>query len=109
MDFIANRDKSRPFMTMLWFSEPHTPVVAADEFIQPYRNEETVDAAKKIRYGGPQVIRKPDEAKRATYYGCVSMLDHHIGRLMTRLDEAGLRDFRSANAMSGSGVAPSSC
>ncbi|MGB0582809.1 MAG: sulfatase-like hydrolase/transferase, partial [Limisphaerales bacterium] len=37
MDFIGKRDKSKPFMTMLWFSEPHTPVVAAEEFKQPYQ------------------------------------------------------------------------
>ncbi|MFT4690141.1 MAG: sulfatase family protein [Verrucomicrobiia bacterium] len=102
IDFIAKRDKSKPFMTMLWFSEPHTPVVAADEFVEPYRNAETVAAAKSIRYGGPQVIRKPDEKKRATYYGIVSMLDHHIGRLLTYLkqndlDENTLIVFTSDN------------
>lgn len=90
MEFIGRRDKSKPFMTMLWFSEPHTPVVAAEEFKQPYRNPETIEAAKSIRYGGPQVIRKPREENRAAYYGCVTMLDHHIGRLMKYLKEEGL-------------------
>lgn len=92
MDFIGKRDKSKPFMTMLWFSEPHTPVVAAAKFKQPYQNPETVEAAKSIRYGGPQVIRKPKEANRATYYGCVTMLDHHIGRLMKFLKKEGLEE-----------------
>ena len=91
IDFIDKRpDKSKPFMTMLWFSEPHVPVVAAKEFKRPYRNEETIAAAKAIRYGGPQVIRKPKEENRAAYYGCVTMLDHHIGRLMDFLRTEGL-------------------
>ena len=90
IEFIGKRDKSKPFMTMLWFSEPHTPVVAADEFKKPYQNPETIEAAKSIRYGGPQVIRKPKEQNRATYYGCVTMLDYHIGRLLTYLEKQGL-------------------
>jgi arylsulfatase A len=88
--FINKRDTSKPFMTMLWFSEPHTPVVAAEEFKKPYRNAETVEAAKSIRYGGPQVIRKPKEENRAAYYGIVTMLDHHIGRLLQHLKQNGL-------------------
>jgi arylsulfatase A len=90
IDYIRKRDPSKPFMTMLWFSEPHTPVVAADEFKKPYQNQATVEAAKSIRYGGPQVVRKPKEENRATYYGIVTMLDHHIGRLLKYLESEGL-------------------
>lgn len=92
MEFISKRDKSKPFMTMLWFSEPHTPVVAAEEFIAPYRGEEVRKAAKGIKHGGPQVRHNPDEKHRATYYGIVSMLDHHIGRLLVHLKETGLEN-----------------
>tara|TARA_Y100001934_G_scaffold11144_1_gene14213 strand:- start:9597 stop:11066 length:1470 start_codon:yes stop_codon:yes gene_type:complete len=92
IDYISKRDPSKPFMTMLWFSEPHTPVVAADEFKRPYQNEKTKEAAKSIRYGGSQVIRKPKEENRATYYGCVSMLDHHIGWLMAHLKKENLEN-----------------
>ena len=92
MNFIAERDKSKPFMAMLWFSEPHMPVVAAEEFIEPYRGGEIRKAAEGIKYGGPQVRHNPDEKNRATYYGIVSMLDHHIGRLLERLKAFGLED-----------------
>ncbi|MEM9478666.1 MAG: sulfatase-like hydrolase/transferase [Verrucomicrobiota bacterium] len=92
IEFISKRDKTKPFHTMLWFSEPHTPVVAAEEFIEPYRNEQTRKAAQSIQYGGPQVKRKPDEKHRATYYGIVTMLDHHIGRLLTYLKDNGLEE-----------------
>ncbi len=90
IEFIDKRDPDRPFISMLWFSEPHVPVVAADRFIEMYQGPETTEKAKSIRYGGPQVVRKPDETMRATYYGCVTMLDHHIGRLLDHLESNGL-------------------
>ena len=92
MDFISKRDKSKPFMTMLWFSEPHTPVLAAPEFIEMYKNKETDEAAKKLTFGGPQVKRNVKEDGKYVYFGCVTMLDHHIGRLMKYLKENGLEE-----------------
>ena len=58
----------------------------------PYRNEATLRLSQSIQYGGSQVIRKPDEKNRATYYGCVTMLDHHIGRLMKYLRQNNLQE-----------------
>jgi len=88
MSFISKRDSSKPFMTMLWFSEPHTPVLAADEFIKLYENESTEKAASKLKFGGPQVIRnRAKEDKKNLYFGCISMMDHHIGRLLNFLRE----------------------
>ena len=34
--WIGKRDRDEPFFTCLWFSEPHVPVVAADEFREMY-------------------------------------------------------------------------
>ena len=91
MTFLDKRDKSKPFLTMLWFSEPHTPVLAADEFLDMYKNEETEALAKGLKYGGPQVIRgRAKEDQKARYFGCISMMDHHIGRLMTYLEKNNL-------------------
>ena len=87
--YLETRDKKRPFMTMLWFSEPHTPVLAAPEFIERYEDEEAEKAAETVKFGGPQVISKRKKALRSTYYGCVTMLDHHIGRLMDYLEKEG--------------------
>lgn len=48
---------------------------------------------KKLNFGGLQVRRgRADDARQHMYYGCVSMLDHHIGRLMNKLDALGLRE-----------------
>lgn len=92
IDFIKQRDPEKPFMTVLWFSEPHTPVEAAPEFIEPYKTPDAIEAAKSIKRGGPQVKWGSKEGKGPTYYGCVSMLDHHIGRLLDHLDAEGLRE-----------------
>ena len=92
ISWLNKRDTSKPFVTMLWFSEPHTPVLAADEFQAIYDNEESRAAAATLKFGGPHVERRAQPDKMNLYFGCVSMLDHHIGRLMSYLDEKGLRD-----------------
>jgi len=92
MDFISGRDKEEPFMCVLWFSEPHTPVLATPEFIEPYETPEATEAARKIKRGGPDVKWGSKPGEGPTYYGCVSMLDHHIGRLMAHLDAQGLKE-----------------
>ncbi|MGI9470851.1 MAG: sulfatase family protein [Rubripirellula sp.] len=102
INWLDQQDRSTPFFTCLWFSEPHTPVLAADEFRDLYPEEKIASQVKMLaKSGGPQVIRKrlqnPD-----LYFGCVSMLDHHIGRLMkylkhNKLDENTIIVFTSDN------------
>jgi arylsulfatase A len=92
IQWIGKRDTSNPFFTCLWFSEPHTPVLAAEEFQQLYRTQEALAAAKATPYGGEQVRRNPKWDKLPLYYGCVTMLDHHIGRLLKFLDKVGLAE-----------------
>ncbi|MEM8671752.1 MAG: sulfatase-like hydrolase/transferase [Planctomycetota bacterium] len=92
LDWLESREENTPFFTCLWFSEPHTPVIAADEFQALYRNTDSIAAAKTMGFGGPQVKRKPVWDKLPLYYGCVTMLDHHIGRLMKYLDDNGLAE-----------------
>lgn len=94
MDWLNHRDKDAPFFTCLWFSEPHTPVLAADEFRQLYPEEKTAPHLEMLqKSGGEQVVRKTDRLKNPDlYFGCVSMLDHHIGRLLEYLDQKGLAE-----------------
>ncbi|MEO2014298.1 MAG: sulfatase-like hydrolase/transferase [Fuerstiella sp.] len=92
IQWLDQRDQTKPFFTCLWFSEPHTPVVAAEEFQALYKNEAALKAAQATNYGGEQVKRNPKWDKLPLYYGCVTMLDHHIGRLLTFLDDRDLSD-----------------
>lgn len=90
MSWLDERAEEEPFFACLWFSEPHTPVVAAEEFRALYPEKVTTPHLEDLATsGGPQVLRKrlknPD-----LYFGCVSMLDHHIGRLLAYLKKKGL-------------------
>ncbi len=90
MGWLDQRSDEQPFFACLWFSEPHTPVLAADEFRALYPEDVVaphLDALAKS--GGPQVLRKRLE-NPDLYFGCVSMLDHHIGRLLAYLKKKDL-------------------
>ena len=85
------KESNKPFFTCLWFSEPHTPVLAANEFRELYPNSKTGPFLKSLyQSGGPQVKRRAKLKDPDLYFGCISMLDHHIGRLMNYLDQHGL-------------------
>jgi arylsulfatase A len=94
MDWLDGRsDKDEPFFACLWFSEPHTPVLAADEFRELYPPEKIEPhLAALAESGGSQVKRRPQLKNPDLYFGCVSMLDHHIGRLLDYLDANGLAE-----------------
>ncbi len=93
IEWLDQRDKEQPFFTCLWFSEPHTPVLAADEFRELYPKEVIAPHLEALKIsGGPQVVRRDKLRDPDLYFGCVSMLDHHIGRLMSYLNEHGLAE-----------------
>ena len=93
IDWLENHEMETPFFTCLWFSEPHTPVLAADEFRKLYPAEEISSHVESLATsGGPQVIRRRQLKDPDLYFGCVSMLDHHIGRLMAYLEEKQLAE-----------------
>ena len=72
ISWLDQRDRERPFCLFVWFHEPHEPIDTAPEFVERYRD-----------------VQPPD---RAVHHGNVAQMDHEIGRLMTRLDDLGLRD-----------------
>lgn len=93
IDWLEQRDNDQPFFTCLWFSEPHTPVLAAEEFRSLYPSEQINSHVRELATsGGPQVKRREKIQDPDLYFGCVSMLDHHIGRLLDYLDQQGIAD-----------------
>ncbi len=93
INLIDDRDESEPFFACLWFSEPHTPVLAADEFRSLYPAETMAPHLEMLaKSGGPQVVRRQNLKDPDLYFGCISMLDHHIGRLLNYLDEQDLSE-----------------
>lgn len=66
-----SRAANRPFLALVWFSTPHTPVVAGPEHRALY----------------------PDQAIRAQHwFGSISAMDEQIGRLRSELKELGLAE-----------------
>ena len=86
ISWLEGRDPERPFCAFLWFSEPHSPVVAPPRFVNRYRNDETDAAARELRFGGVPRHTARSTAK-ASYFGCVSMLDDQVGRMLAALDD----------------------
>ncbi len=75
-----------PFLAVVWFHTPHTPVVAGPEYRAMYS-------------------RFSDDEQH--YYGCVTAMDEQVGRLNRLLKELGLEDrtmlwFCSDNGPEGS-------
>ena len=72
IDFIdKDKGEEQPFFAVVWFHTPHLPLVAGIEDQQAYKEFEFFDR---------------------TYYGAVSAMDREIGRLRSRLAEAGIAD-----------------
>jgi membrane-anchored protein YejM (alkaline phosphatase superfamily) len=83
--FIKNRDKSRPFMSFMFFESPHAPYTFPDDCIVrkdylPTFNYSTVDVAANI------------EKIRNRYLNSVHHLDTQLARVYKFLKEENLMD-----------------
>jgi len=85
----ANRDQ--PFFAYCSFYSVHTPLMARDDLRRKYEE-------KRQRLGLKEVWGREHERdvrlvqEHAVYAGMVEAMDLAVGRVLTRLDELGLRD-----------------
>lgn len=107
IEFLDHRKDDQPFFLYLAFSNPHDPRVAADKYMKLY-DEDKIPLMKNYMPvhpfdNGEMTIRdetlspwpRTKEEIRKTlhsYYAVISGLDHHIGRLLKKLDELKLTD-----------------
>lgn len=70
--YISEQDTNKPFYLYLTFNAPHTPYQAPQEYVDRYKD-----------------ILEPT---RRIYAGMVSCLDDEIGKVVSALDQKGLRD-----------------
>jgi arylsulfatase A-like enzyme len=61
----------KPFLAVIWFNTPHSPIAAGDEHRRPY-------------------AQLPIEAQH--WFGCLTAMDEQIGRLRERLRALGVAD-----------------
>ena len=95
MEFIRSR-RAGPYLCIAGFYSPHSPWVAPQEFIDLY------DPARLTIPPFPEQLQQrriakgfTDEQLRAArqgYYAMVSEVDHHVGRILRCLAEAGQAD-----------------
>jgi arylsulfatase A-like enzyme len=108
IDFLRHQHAGdRPFFSYVSFMAPHDPRTMPDKFLHLYPADEIELPANFMSEhpfdNGELTIRDEvlaahprSEAETrehlAAYYAMISHVDHHIGRVLTALDEEGLRD-----------------
>jgi len=105
----ARRWRDKPWVLFVSFVAPHFPLTAPPEHYYRYWNRELpmpklyarderprhpylADYARNFNYD--DYFESPQDVKRALsgYFGLVSLLDEHIGKVLGALEEAGLAD-----------------
>ena len=72
LDFIQRiKEKDSPFLAVIWFHTPHSPVVAGNEYRNMY-----ADLSMEKQH----------------WFGCITAMDEQIGRLRSYLRQSGLAE-----------------
>lgn len=105
---LLNQHKDKPFFLAVGFVRPHYPMVAPQQFFEPYPwrqiqlPESTADDVAdipKLGVAGTNnqsnpIGKYPDNQKRMWqgYYASVAFMDQQVGRLIDELERLGLRE-----------------
>jgi arylsulfatase A-like enzyme len=107
IEFITAQKDAKPFFMYLAFSNPHDPRVAAEKYLKLYDREKIPLPKNYLPVhpfnNGEMTVRdetlspwpRTEEEIRKTlheYYAVISGMDHHIGRLLKKLDELKLTE-----------------
>lgn len=94
-DFIQ-RNQDQPWLCIAGFYSPHSPWVAPQEFLDLYDPSSfTLPSyppeweAKRAQPENANFVDERLRAARHGYYAMVSEVDHHVGRLLSLLEETG--------------------
>ena len=93
---FVRQHRGRQWLCVAGFYSPHSPWVAPREFLDLYDPGRLTLPEYPPEIGAQRAASLcPDEELRAArhgYYAMVSEVDHHVGRILTCLDELGLAD-----------------
>ena len=106
INFINDRDRSKPFFLKTSFARPHSPYDAIPEYFEKYQKMDLPKAEVGDWAGihdDPETAKRPNawhgiksdeeiHMARAGYYGNVEHIDHEIGRLLDFMDKQGVLD-----------------
>jgi choline-sulfatase len=103
IEFLHNRDRSRPFFLWTSFIKPHPPfesptpwnkLYRAPEMPRPFRPNQYDDllnfwnrVQNRYKYRDAGTDDNLYRTMRAAYYGCISFIDWNIGRILTALGD----------------------
>jgi arylsulfatase A-like enzyme len=96
IEFLKRQEHHQPFLCIAGFYSPHAPWVVPQRYLDLYDPETLslpdyppeVDLRRSEGYFSDTQLRS---AKHG-YYAMVTEVDHHVGRILTQLDEQGLTD-----------------
>ena len=106
VEFLKNRDKSRPFFLFSSFHRPHPPYDPPAWAFEMYLSKTMPKVAQGDWYHTVEHLAEPHSPERfvgpadpetlqrarAGYYGHMTHIDHQINRIMEALDEVGIAD-----------------
>jgi len=79
---FIEENREAPFYINLWTLVPHATLDTTDKQMAPYESVAPIGAANERRFSSPAQI----------YYGAVTDLDYHVGRLIRKIDDLGIGD-----------------
>ncbi len=92
-DWLANkRNKEKPFFMYVCSHEPHTPIDPPAKYSAKYDDPSVEQLEKQNEYGRVNRPKRDISGHKKDYYGTVNQLDDAFGRLMTTLEEEGLKN-----------------
>lgn len=97
--FLNTRDQTKPYMMMVSYVRPHSPLDPPQAFLDMYNdvdinypigewaNPDIVD--RKIDSIGTKLKKRDLDSMRRAYYASITHIDNQIGRLLIALQETG--------------------
>jgi arylsulfatase A-like enzyme len=109
IDFLRQRDKSKPFLAMVGFLRPHAPITPPAPYDTMYdpatielppsaddafrgKPPEQLKAAERSAYPYHPTDKRKLQEIMAMYFGLITLIDYNIGRILEELDRQGLTD-----------------
>ncbi|MBS3762128.1 MAG: sulfatase-like hydrolase/transferase [Planctomycetes bacterium] len=94
---LIRRKRDRPFFLMASWVGPHPPYYMPRRYLEMYRDAELPspieESAKLHAPTSPENLRgKSLKRLREAYFGAISLIDTHLGRILDALEQTGQRE-----------------
>jgi arylsulfatase A-like enzyme len=104
MRFISE-NRNQPFMAIAGFYSPHSPWITPQRFLDMYDPAELSLPEIPEEWNNPAgrapITEEELRSVRQGYYGMISEVDHHVGRILDHLDANDLTDNTAITILTG--------